>query len=73
MPKEMKYKAGDIVSFNFTPGSSDFDAPGVLLVGSITGILYEEEGYNVRISDKGRNIHGDLYVPEIAILAKIED
>jgi hypothetical protein len=73
MSKEMKYKHGDIVTFNFKPHSLDVDAPEVMLVGVVNSILYEEHGYDVRLSDKTRNIHGYIYVPESAIISKLQD
>lgn len=72
MQKEMKYKQGDIVIFDFKPHALDL-AREVTLVGVIDGILYAEKGYNVRIADDKRNINGYVFVPEEAITAMIAD
>lgn len=74
MPKR-KYHDGDIVEFNFRPDSLDInDWNDVILAGIITGILYEKDGiiYKVQLRDNGRNIFGDIVIPEDQINRKID-
>lgn len=74
VPKR-KYHDGDIVEFNFEPNSIDIYWYDIILIGVISGVLYEKEGilYKVQLKDKKRNIFGDIIVPEKQINRKIED
>lgn len=75
LPKR-KYHDGDIIQFNFKPDSLDIhDWQDATLVGVITGILYEKNGiiYKVQLRDNGRNIFGDIVIPEGQITRKIDE
>lgn len=72
LPKR-KYHDGDIIQFNFKPDSLDIhDWDDVKLAGVITGVLYEKDGirYKVQLRDNGRNIFGDIVIPEGQIKQK---
>jgi len=74
LPKR-KYHDGDIIQFNFKPDSLDIhDWQDVILVGVITGVLYEKNGiiYRVQLRDNSRNIFGDIVIPEGQIMKKID-
>ena len=74
LPKR-KYHDGDVIVFNFKPDSLDIhDWQDVILVGVITGILYEKNGiiYRVQLRDNSRNIFGDIVIPEGQIMKKID-
>lgn len=73
LPKR-KYNDGDIVEFDFRPDSLDVSWHDVTILGVIEGILYEKDGilYKVQLRDNGRNIFGDIVIPEERINGKIE-
>lgn len=73
LPKR-KYHDGDIIQFNFKPDSLDIhDWQDVTLAGVITGVLYEKDGiiYRVQLRDNGRNIFGDIVIPEGQVNEKV--
>lgn len=73
LPKR-EYHDGDIIAFNFRPDSLDVhDWDDVMLAGVITGVIYEKDGihYKVQLRDNGRNIFGDIVIPEDRIIRKI--
>ena len=75
LPKR-KYHDGDIVKFSFKPYSLDIhDWQDVTLADVITGVLYEKDGiiYKVQLRDNGRNIFGDIVIPEGQITRKIDE
>lgn len=69
-----KYHDGDVVEFDFEPNSLDISWHTVILLGVVTGVLYESEEirYKVQLRDNHRNIFGDIIVPEKHINGKIE-
>ena len=73
LPKR-KYHDGDIIKFNFKPDSLDIQNwQDVILVGIITGVLYEKDGirYKVQLRDNSRNIFGDIVIPEGQVNQKV--
>lgn len=73
LPKR-KYHDGDIIQFNFKPDSLDIQNwQDVILVGIITGVLYEKDGirYKVQLRDNSRNIFGDIVIPEGQVNQKV--
>lgn len=65
LPKR-KYHDGDIVEFDFEPNSVDIYLHKVIIIGVITGALYEKDGirYKVRLRDNKRCMFGEMIVPE---------
>lgn len=72
--QKRKYNDGDIVEFDFRPDSLDVSWHDVTLIGVVEGVLYEKDGirYKVQLMDNGRNILGDVVIPEDMINGKIE-
>lgn len=69
------YHDGEIVEFDFEPSSLDVYWHNVTMIGVVGGILYEKDriSYKVRLSDKKRNISGEMIIPEEKINGRIED
>jgi len=72
--QKRKYNDGDIIEFDFRPNSLDISWHDVTLVGVVEGVLYDKDGirYKVQLMDNGRNIFGDIVIPEDRINGKIE-
>lgn len=70
-----KYNDGDIIEFNFRPNSLDINGNDVVLIGIITGVLYENDGnrYRVQMMDDEREIFGDFIIPENIINRKMAE
>lgn len=73
LPKR-EYHDGDVVQFDFEPNSLDIQGSEVVLIGVVSGILYEKEGirYKIQLRDKKRDIFGDMVVSEGQINRKME-